>query len=509
MSYLKKYNFSLTIALLVVFIISVYWNVYTDLFRIWSNQEEYSHGFMIPLVSLYFLWQKKDLIFTQRTQSIILGFVAISISLVAYFIGTLGDLFFLLRFSFIFLLIGLALLFVGYKSTKTMLIPILLLIFSFPLPPIIQAALTIKLQLLSSQLGVFIIRACNIPVYLEGNVIDLGSYQLQVVEACSGLRYLFPLMSLAFICAYLYQVALWKRTLIFLTAIPITLLMNSFRIGVIGILVQYWGTAVAEGFTHDFEGWIVFMVCFAILFAEMWLISWHERKTRTWDELFGLTIEQPNLTPYPATNISITPFYILIGLFCFSLFVIKPLGLREDFIPARKSFVDFPLQLSTWQGVRENLDIKTINFLGLSDYVLVNFKHNDQQINFYAAYYQTQKHGAVPHSPKLCIPGDGWQIQAMTTVTYNGMNFNRVLIQKRQQKQLVYYWYKQRDKTIANEYYLKWNTFVGVLESKRTDGALVRLTTNLSANETFEIADARLKQFILLINTKLPDYIPD
>jgi EpsI family protein len=167
------------------------------------------------------------------------------------------------------------------------------------------------------------------------------------------------------------------------------------------------------------------------------------------------------------------------------------------------------LQLSVWQGIRDNLDIKTIKFLGLSDYVLVNFKHNDQQINFYAAYYQTQKHGAVPHSPKLCIPGDGWQIQDITTVTYNGMNFNRVLIQKRQQKQLVYYWYKQRDKTIANEYYLKWNTFIGVLKNKRTDGALVRLTTNLSANETFEIADARLKQFILLINTKLPEYIPD
>ncbi len=505
-----KNNFIVIGVLLVFLVILMYWNVYVDLFTIWSNQEEYSHGFMIPLVAIYFVWQKKDKIIAEQSQSIILGYLVVLFALAIYFVGTIGDLFFLLRFSFIFLLIGLTLLFVGYRSTKTMLIPILLLVSSFPLPPIIQASLTIKLQLLSSQLGVFLIRACNIPVYLEGNVIDLGNYQLQVVEACSGLRYLFPLMSLAFICVYLYQVVFWKRALVFLTAIPITLLMNSFRVGVIGVLVQYWGTAAAEGFIHDFEGWVVFMVCFAILFLEMWLISWQERKTKTWDELFGLVVEEKStVIRVNLTTISTRPFYIVIGLFCFALFFIKPLALREDFIPARKTFADFPLQLSTWQGVKEVLDAKTVKFLGLSDYIAANFKNNDQtSINFYAAYYKTQKHGAVPHSPKLCIPGDGWQIQDMQIVTYNGITFNRVLIQKREQKQLVYYWYKQRDKTIANEYYLKWNTFIGALQNKRTDGALVRLTTNLS-NETFAAADIRLKSFLLLINAKLPDYIPD
>ncbi len=503
-------NNLLVISVLLIFLaIFMYWHVYIDLFHIWSDQEEYSHGFMIPLVAVYFLWQKKQIILAQRSQSIKLGYFFIILCLISYFIGTLGDLFFLLRFSFIFLLISLALLFVGYKSTKTMLIPILLLIFSFPLPPIIQAALTLKLQLWSSQLGVSIIRACNIPVYLEGNVIDLGNYQLQVVEACSGLRYLFPLMSLAFICAYLYQVVFWKRALVFLTAIPITLIMNSFRIGIIGLLVQYWGIAAAEGFIHDFEGWFVFMICFCILFLEMWLISWNERKTRTWDDLFGLTFpQQSNTIAYTAEKLAPSPFYGVIALLCLALFFIKPLGMRADFIPKRQGFANFPLQIGAWKGMKESLDIKTINFLGLSDYILVNFKNNHEQINFYAAYYQTQKHGAVPHSPKLCIPGDGWQIKDITSVSDNNINFNRVLIQKGEQKQLVYYWYKQREKTIANEYFLKWNTVIGALNNKRTDGALIRLTTNLSG-ETFAAADMRLKRFMLLVNTKLPDYIPD
>ena len=109
----------------------------------------------------------------------------------------------------------------------------------------------------------------GISVYLEGNVIDLGSYKLQVVEACSGLRYLFPLVSLSFIAAYIYHGAFWKKAIIFLSSIPITVLMNSFRIGVIGVLVEYGGPGQAEGFLHDFEGWIIFMACIAILVLEM------------------------------------------------------------------------------------------------------------------------------------------------------------------------------------------------------------------------------------------------
>jgi len=506
---LKKYTPILTILLLVSLILFMYWNVYVDLFQIWDTQEEYSHGFMIPFVSLYFLWQKKSAILEVQSKATIAGFLVLFLSLALYFVGIVGDLFSLLRFSFIFLLVGFALLFTGYKSTKIILIPILILIFSFPIPPVIQAELTVKLQLLSSELGVFVIRAFNIPVYLEGNVIDLGIYQLQVVEACSGLRYLFPLMSLAFICVYMYQVATWKRVIIFFTSIPITLLMNSFRIGVIGVLVNSWGIEAAEGFTHDFEGWVVFIACLAILFLEMWLLSWQERKTRAWDEIFGLI--EPDATAVQKTlSVPVVPVYSAFALVCVAMFLIQPLGTGEDFIPPRDSFLSFPLQIGNWNGVRESLDVKTVSFLGLSDYVLINYRDpENKQLNFYAAYYQTQKHGAVPHSPKQCISGGGWQIQDITPSNYQNVHYNRVLVQKDDLKQVVYYWYKQRDKAISNEYDLKWNTFLGAFENRRTDAALVRLTTNLSKDESLEVADNRLKSFMLLVNQKLPLYIPD
>ncbi len=116
-------------------------------------------------------------------------------------------------------------------------------------------------------------RLLGISVYLEGNVIDLGSYKLEVAEACSGLRYLFPLMSVGAIMAYLINGKAWARVVVFASTIPIAILMNSFRIGVIGVLVDRYGTEQATGILHFFEGWVVFMICLALLTLEAWTLA--------------------------------------------------------------------------------------------------------------------------------------------------------------------------------------------------------------------------------------------
>ena len=169
-------------------------------------------------------------------------------------------------------------------------VPLVYLVFMIPIPPFLQNKLSGLLQLWSSALGVSVIELFGISVYLEGNVIDLGNYQLQVVEACNGLRYLYPLASFGFLLAYMYQAPLWQRAFIFLSSIPITVLMNSFRIGVIGVLVEHYGIAHAEGFLHDFEGWVVFMACVAILLAEMWLLARLTGDRRPWAEIFRLDL---------------------------------------------------------------------------------------------------------------------------------------------------------------------------------------------------------------------------
>src|SRR5690606_33071906 len=147
--------------------------------------------------------------------------------------------------------------------------PILILLFAIPVPYFIEAILTARLQLLSSELGVIFIRWMDIPVFLSGNIIDLGRVQLEVAEACSGLRFLYPLMSIGFILAYFYQTHIAKRLIIFLSTIPITILMNSLRIALTAVLVERYGQAAVEGLAHDAEGWLTFGGCLLLLFSEI------------------------------------------------------------------------------------------------------------------------------------------------------------------------------------------------------------------------------------------------
>ena len=211
-------------------------------------------------------------------------------------LGGLAALRALEQYAFLITLTGLFAVAFGMSGLRIAGIPLLFLVFMVPLPSFIISNMSSKLQLLSSWLGVEFIRACNIMVYLEGNVIDLGTYKLQVVDACSGLRYLFPLSSLAFLCAFLFKGPFWQKLLVFLSSAPLTVLMNSFRIGVIGVLVDNWGTEMAEGFLHDFEGWVVFLLCMVLLFIEMWIFSRISGNKLAFNELVQIPEEWTNTT---------------------------------------------------------------------------------------------------------------------------------------------------------------------------------------------------------------------
>ncbi len=202
--------------------------------------------------------------------------------------GTLGTIYLLVHIAIIIVLMGLALACLGWRGTRIIWFPLVYLIFMIPLPDFFQVRLSAEMQLWASALGVAVIRFFDISVFLEGNVIDLGVYKLQVVEACSGLRYLFPLMSFGFLVAYMYKGRFWERALVFLSTIPITIFMNSFRIGVIGVLVESYGIEMAEGFLHDFEGWLIFMACSLILLLEIRILAFFDPQRRPFMQMFGL-----------------------------------------------------------------------------------------------------------------------------------------------------------------------------------------------------------------------------
>jgi exosortase D (VPLPA-CTERM-specific) len=488
-----------------------YWAGLSEAVIRWGVQEEYSHGYLIPLVTLYILWEKKELIASSIGEPRWSGVTLILVAIIVLIIGEISALFLLIQYSFVLLLIGLSLVTIG-NATKYTVAPILLLLFAIPLPYVIEVLLTAKLQLWSSSIGVSFIRLFQIPVFLEGNVIDLGVYKLQVVEACSGLRYLFPLMSLGFIAAYFYQASFWKRAIVFLATIPITIFMNSFRIGAIGVLVDNWGISMAEGFLHDFEGWIIFMACAVILFALIWLLERLTTKKVSFARVFGVVAlpDQESASTIVMSG-SIKPLLLSIVLLAGATISAQVLGDREETSPDHISFINFPMQLGEWSGQHNKLEGDIIRKLGMDDYLMVNYKHPNQRlpVNLYIAYYSSQRKGVSPHSPRVCIPGGGWEISELKRIEVNGHPANRVIIQKGENRQIVYYWFQGHGRIVANEYINKWYLFLDAVFKNRTDGALVRYVTAVLPNETIEAADERVLELMIKADVELPTYILD
>ncbi|MES9973353.1 MAG: VPLPA-CTERM-specific exosortase XrtD, partial [Candidatus Thiodiazotropha sp.] len=414
--------------------------------------------------------------------------------------------------------IGMAYALLGWQAFKIVAGPLFLLFFIVPLPPFIYNSLSGKLQLVSSQIGVEVIRWFGISVYLEGNVIDLGDYKLQVVEACNGLRYLFPLVSLAFLAAYLYRVEMWKRVVVFLSSIPITVLMNSFRIGVICVLVDNWGQEQADGFLHYFEGWVVFMTCLVILLLEMALLARIGRTKGRLRDVFGLEIPKalPQGMEYRTRPVTPVHYAILASV---ALIAVSSLYVQSQqaVLPERLDFSGFPMQIDNWRGNENRLEEIYLKSLKLDDYLIGDYTHSPgSAVNFYIAYYASQQAGSAAHSPRSCIPGGGWEIERVTQVDLadirvNGeaLNVNRLVIKRGEYKQLVYYWFQQRGRVMTNEWLVKWYLFFDGLTKRRTDGALVRLTTSIGVGEEWADGDKRLVDFSGKVVPLLDQYIPD
>ena len=241
--------------------------------------------------------------------------------------------------------------------------------------------------------------------------------------------------------------------LIFVSTIPITILMNSFRIGVIGVMVEHWGESMAEGFLHDFEGWVIFMACFGILFVEMWLLMRLSNDRRPLSEVFGI---DPPLPRDPAVPVQARALPLAtLALLVITVLAIAPARLlpnRVETTPERVGFSALPLKVGAWEGRAESMEAIYLDALKLSDYALINYRRGDgAPVNFYSAYYASQKKGQSAHSPKSCLPGGGWLIESLTTypvdsVEVSGvpLQVNRALISYGESRQLMYYWFQQR-----------------------------------------------------------------
>jgi len=480
--------------------------------HLWTVNPEYSHAWLIPLIAAFLIWQRRDALERIPFSGSWAGFALVILGLALFAIGELSTLFIIVQYSFLLVLFGAVLAYTGWRPLPLIWAALVLLLFMIPLPDFFYIQLSQKLQLWSSQLGVAVIRLFGISVYLEGNVIDLGSYKLQVVEACSGLRYLFPLMTLGFIAALFFRAPLWKRFILFLSTIPITVLMNSFRIGMIGILVDRYGTAQAEGFLHDFEGWVVFMACFALLFAEMWLLA-GKRPLR---EIFAVDLP-PRVPRQRLLEVRAVPApaWAAMGVLAVATAPALLLPQRVEGVPPRTEFSEFPMHVAAWDGRREAMESVYVDALKFSDYLMADYTREGREgVNFYVAYYESQRKGESAHSPRVCLPGGGWVIEqfgrrAVHDASGHTVPVNRVLITHGEDRQLVYYWFQQRGRIITNEYLVKWYLLWDSITRNRSDGSLVRLITPVRPGGSEHRADEVLQDFARSVTPLLARYVPN
>lgn len=232
----------------------------------WSSDDSMGHGFFVPVVSAYIIWQRREQLMNVPVKPHWSGWVLVVLGFVQLVFGTLGAEFTVMRIGFLESLFGILLLTAGPAVLREVAFPLILLLFMIRIPLFIYSQITFPLQLFSSAVADYVLTAIGIPVFREGNILELADHRLSVVEACSGIRSLLSLTFLSLVYGYFFENKTWIRAVLFLSTIPIAIATNAARVSITGIVSSY-RREFAEGTYHTFEGWAIFVVALGILFG--------------------------------------------------------------------------------------------------------------------------------------------------------------------------------------------------------------------------------------------------
>lgn len=239
----------------------------------WYHDENYSHGFLIPLVSGYLVWQRLDELRAVEFRPTFLGLVVALLGIALFLFGMLAGESFTMRFSMLVVLAGAILYGYGAGLMKAVAFPFAYLVYMIPLPYILYDAIAFPLKLMVSKYSVAFLKLIGIPVMREGNVINLVSTTLEVADACSGIRSIVSLLALATALAYFSQKGWVKRTILIFSALPIAIFANGVRVIGTGILANRYGAVAAQGFFHEFAGLVIFGVAMALLLLTSYFLG--------------------------------------------------------------------------------------------------------------------------------------------------------------------------------------------------------------------------------------------
>lgn len=471
----------------------------------WSRAD-FDYCYLIPPVMAFLIWERRAELQSVSSRASWAGLWAFGAAIFFLLLGELGGEFLSLYLSMWFAILGVSWTLLGWRKLKSVLFPLFLLAMAFPPPNYLYSRLTLGMQLLSTRLGVEFLHLLGIPAFREGNVIDMGFTQLEVVAACSGLRFLIPLVIVGMLLTYYFREKWWKRTLLMLFTLPLAIAMNGLRIGASGVLARSYGPEIVEGAAHDTMGWIMFLLSAAILVGCMKVLSGKGK---------------PLLAVFPSAGADavpgrVSPAPLLAGLVLLAAAAgyLQYRSMTLDVLPQAKSLSAFPLRLGEWDGRSVPMERKFIDELDFTDYVQIDYRDGRQRVvDFYVAWYERQSKGESIHSPETCLRGGGWRFERSGAVEIDVPGFrkvrvNRTTLEQNGQRMLSFFWFPARGRYLTNGVELKLYTMWDSLTLRRTDGALVRLITPMYPGESEDDAQQRLIDFLALALPPLEDMLP-
>ncbi len=484
------------------------------------GRDDYSHCALVPFVFLYLLWEKRRRLEATGPSPSWAGFLPLAGGIGLFWLGELGGDFFSLYLSLWLVLVGLLWIHLGWRTVRTMGFALLIMPTMFPLPGFLDARLLLELKLASSRLGVAMLQAAGVSAHREGNVIDLGFTQLQVVDACSGMRYVLPLMVLSLLMAHWFRAVPWKKVALVATAVPLAILFNSLRIAATGILSSLWGPQAAEGFFHGFSGGLIFLFALPTLLLEMRLLKGFVRAETGIFAAKGQGVgtareDKARARVKPSLMRSLVQPVFVAAVVLLSAALALSHGVRFcKEVPLTIPFARFPSGLGEWTGVRRAMEARFIEALHPTDYLMLACRNDaGREVFFSALYYGSQRKGEAAHSPETCLPGSGWEVSMSGTASIDGgngkrMQVSRAVIARNGTVQLIYFWFPQRGRILTSLYQVKLFAFRDALVRHRTDGALVRIVTPVYGSEGPGTADKRLAGFVKVMNPVLEKHLP-
>jgi exosortase A len=263
----------LALGLVLVALGVLYRDVAVKLVHDWATDDNYSHGFLIVPVALYLVWERRGRLAAIAPAPAWSGLALVVASIAILAAGVLGAELFLTRVSILGALAGSVLVLFGREALAVVAFPLAFLLLMIPIPAIVFNQVAFPMQLLASRFGELALNLAGVPVLREGNVITLSTTTLEVAEACSGIRSLISLLTLAIVYGYFVERRTWARVALAVASIPVAIVANGVRVAGTGIAAHYVGPEAAEGFFHTFSGWLVFIVAFVLLFAVQRLIA--------------------------------------------------------------------------------------------------------------------------------------------------------------------------------------------------------------------------------------------